>query len=131
MASAEAPATRTTTVSANYDGPRADVALESSDAVHFRVRRLELVANSGLFDGMFSDLDDAGNEQASTGGKGELPVVAVSETAKELELFLPFLCRGQARPSPLDFDQILDLLRMSDKCVFVLARRFVRLRGHR
>lgn len=106
---------RIITISEKCDDPRADVALQSSDGVEFRLRRHVLTASSGIFDDMFLDLSSKDNEKASTGSKGKLPVTVLAESAAELELFLPFVCREQVRPATLEFEQIKSLFKMSDK----------------
>ena len=108
-AAAPATAPPAITVSSKFSDPRADIVLQSSDGVQYRVRRLYLAAGCGLFDDMFQVAEGGSSE-----GVGGLPVVELAEPSSDLDLFLPFLVRGQAKPQ-FDYDTIKNLLRLADK----------------
>lgn len=113
MSTSEAQAASSTTISVSplFDDPLADVVLQSSDGVQYRLRRVFLVAASRFFDDLFTV---AGGKTNPSSLEQELPVVPVEETSADLDLFVPFLCRESVLPD-LSFEQIRTVLRIADK----------------
>ncbi|KAG2075591.1 hypothetical protein BDR04DRAFT_1069365 [Suillus decipiens] len=94
----------TTCASAPFDHAKADVILRSADGVEFRVFMLFLSLASPFFETLFGlpQAPDGGSDQETKDG---LPVIAVSEDSKTLDLFLRF-----CYPSTLAEDPSLDNL---------------------
>lgn len=104
-----APAPPAITVSTTFNDPRADVVIQTSDGVQFKLRRHVLTTGSGFFNGLFDIPGDAAGSNVE-----EIPVIEVAEVSADWTLFLPFLCRGHPTEL-LDFAQIKTLLKMADK----------------
>jgi hypothetical protein len=92
----------------NSDRPSADVVLQSSDLVNFRVHRSVLVKSSPFFRDMFS------LPQPSSDTSDELPVVRVSETAEVLNSLISMLYHVPPE-MPHSSDNTLALLAATDK----------------
>ena len=101
------------------DMPNADIVLQSSDHVNFRVHRVILVTSSSFFRDMFS-LPQPENDIAPDG----LPVLRLSETAEVLNSLISMLY-----PVPPDMprstDNILALLSATDKCDMAAVQSFI------
>ncbi|KAF8472254.1 hypothetical protein DFH94DRAFT_614366, partial [Russula ochroleuca] len=91
------------------DMPNADVILQSSDLVHFRVHRSVLVASSPFFSDMFS-LPQAQNDPAPD----DLPVVQLSEDAEVLNSLISVLYPVPPE-IPRSSDDVLALLAAATK----------------
>ena len=89
--------------------PNADVILQSSDLVHFRVHKLVLVTSSPVFGDMFS-LPQPSNDPAHD----ELPVVCLSENADVLNSLISMLYPVPPE-IPTSSDDILALLAAAAK----------------
>ena len=90
------------------DMPNADIILQSSDLVNFRVHRSVLVTSSPVFRDMFS-LPQPSNDEALDG----LPVVRLSETAEVLNSLISMLY--PVPPELPSSDGILALLATTEK----------------
>ena len=89
--------------------PNADIILQSSDLVHFRVHKSALAASSPFFADMFS-LPQPPNDTAP----GELPVVHLSEDAEVLNSLVSMLYPVHPE-TPDSSDNILALLAAAAK----------------
>jgi hypothetical protein len=89
--------------------PNADVILQSSDLVHFRVNKSVLVASSPFFGDMFS-LPQPPND----GAPDELPVVHISEDSEVLNSLISMLYPVPPE-IPSSSDNILALLASASK----------------
>lgn len=89
--------------------PNADVILQSSDGVHFRVHKSVLVTSSPLFSDVFS-LPQPPNDAAPD----ELPIVRLSENAEVLNSLISILYPVTTE-MPRSIDNILTLLATSAK----------------
>ena len=117
----QARPTREATSPPNYsDMPNADVILQSSDLVHFRVHKSALAASSPFFADMFSlpqPSDDA--------VPGVLPVVHLFEDAEVLNSLISMLY-SVAPEIPHSSDNILALLAAAEKYDMDAAKSSIR-----
>ncbi|KAG1739360.1 hypothetical protein EDD22DRAFT_959386 [Suillus occidentalis] len=99
-----------------FDHPEADIILQSSDSVNFRVFKLFLSLASPVFETMFKLPQPAVGANEDT--KDSLPVVPVQENSKTLDTFLRF-----CYPSTLAEDPSLENLA-DIKAILGAARKY-------
>lgn len=99
-----------------FDHPEADIILQSSDIVNFRVFKLFLSLASPVFETMFKLPQPAAGTNEDT--KDSLPVVSVQENSKTLDTFLRF-----CYPSTLAEDPSLENLT-DIKAILGAARKY-------
>jgi BTB/POZ domain len=117
----QARPTREATSPPKYsDMPSADVILQSSDLVHFRVHKSALIASSPFFGDMFS-LPQPPDDAAPDG----LPVVHLSEDAEVLNSLISMLY-SVAPEIPHSSDNILALLAAAAKYDMGAAQSSIR-----
>lgn len=108
--------TTPTCASSPFDHPEADIILQSSDSVNFRVFKLFLTLASPVFETMFKLPQPAAGTNEDT--KDSLPVVSVQENSKTLDTFLRF-----CYPSTLAEDPSLENLT-DIKAILGAARKY-------
>lgn len=99
-----------------FDHPEADIILQSSDSVNFRVFKLFLSLASPVFETMFKLPQPTVGTNEDT--KDSLPVVSVQENSKTLDTFLRF-----CYPSTLAEDPSLENLA-DIKAILGAARKY-------
>ena len=102
------------------DMPNADVILQSSDLVHFRVHKSVLVTSSPFFGDMFS-LPQPTNDAAPE----ELPIVRLSEDSEVLNSLISILYPVHPEIPPSS-DNILALLSAAAKYDMEAVQTFIR-----
>jgi hypothetical protein len=108
--------TTSTCAPSPFDHPEADIILQSSDSVNFRVFKLFLTLASPVFKIMFKIPQPAAGTNEDT--KDSLPVVSVQENSKTLDTFLRF-----CYPSTLAEDPSLENLT-DIKAILGAARKY-------
>ena len=104
------------------DMPYADVILQSSDLVNFRVHRSVLVSSSPFFRDMFSLPQPANDVRVAPDG---LPVLPLSETAEVLNSLISMLYPVLPE-MPQSIDNILALLAATEKYDMGAVRSLIR-----
>jgi hypothetical protein len=105
--------------------PNADVILQSSDQVHFRVHKLVLVTSSPLFSDMFS-LPQPPNDAAPN----DIPVVQLSEDSEVLNSLISMLYPVPPE-IPRSSDSILAMLAAAAKYDMDAVQIFIRAEVNR